>query len=320
MILDPAIQKMLDELASEGGKPVYMLTPRQARESLLRIQRGSCSTLCFLSSTTKDLKVEFAGQSLRLRIIRPVGAARPRHVVMYFHGGGWVLGDHTTHERLVRELAVQADAVVVFVDYDRAPERRYPTQLEQCYAATCYVAENAKELEVDATRIAIAGDSAGGNIAAATCLIAKERMTPLIHGQLLLYPVTSANLESESFKEFEKGPWLTKAAMEWFWDQYIPDPACRQEWSASPLLAGKEQLAGLPRTLLITSENDVLRDQGEEYGRKLLTAAVDVVTTRYVGTIHDFMMLSPLAESAAARAAIAQSANFLKSVLSPQKD
>jgi acetyl esterase len=317
MILDPSIQKLLDELAAEGGPPVYTLTPREARESLLHIQRGSFSALCFLSSTARDLNVEFAGQSLRFRIVRPIGASERRPVVMYFHGGGWVLGDRTTHDRLVRELAVGSDAVVVFVEYDRAPEKHYPIQLKQCYAATLYVAENAEALDADSSRIAIAGDSAGGNIAAATCLIAKQRNEPKILGQLLLYPVTSSCLDDNSFVQFENGPWLTKKAMKWFWEQYVPNPERRNQSHASPLLATRDELAGLPRTLLITSENDVLRDQGEEYGRKLLAAGVDVVTTRYIGTIHDFLMLNALAESPTARAAITQATHFLKSVLLP---
>jgi acetyl esterase len=314
MILDPLIQKMVDELADEGVPPVYTLTPDQARDGLLRMQSGS-----FLkpSSQISDLKVDFAGQALRLRIIRPIDRAdNLLPVILYFHGGGWVLGDATTHDRLVRELAVGAEAAVVFVDYDRAPEHRYPVAIEQAYAAICYVAGNSDALHVDATRMAIAGDSAGGNIATVACLMAKQRSHLRISAQLLFYPVTSAGFDSESFKQFEKGPWLTKAATQWFWDQYLPDVTRRTEPWASPLLAPKEQLAGLPRTLIITSENDVLRDQGEEYGRKLMMSGAKVVTTRYIGTIHDFAMLNQLADAAPTRAAIAQAIDFLRSALS----
>jgi acetyl esterase len=238
---------------------------------------------------------------------------------LYFHGGGWVLGDATTHNRIVRELAVGADAAVVFVDYDRAPEQRYPVAIEQSYAAICYVAEHADALGVDANRLGIAGDSAGGNIGSVVCLMAKRRKGPRISGQVLFYPVTAADFETDSFAEFENGPWLTKAAVKWFWDQYVPDPVRRNEPTASPLLATKEELAGLPRALIITSENDVLRDEGEAYGRKLTTAGVAVVTTRYNGTIHDFVTLNALADSAPTRAAVAQAVHFLKSVLSEKK-
>lgn len=315
MVLDLAIQTFVDELAAEGGLPVYTLTPNQARETLLRIQSGSSSRL---RSQIKDLNVEFSGHSLRLRIVRPMDAAGRSPAILYFHGGGWVLGDTTTHDRVVRELATGANAAVVFVDYDRAPEQRYPVAIEQSYAAICYVTEHADELAVDANRVAIAGDSAGGNIASAVCLMAKQRKGPRISGQLLFYPVTTADFESNSFAEFEKGPWLTKAAVKWFWDQYVPDPVRRKEPTASPLLATKDELAGLSRTLIITSENDVLRDQGEAYGRKLVTAGVEVVTTRYNGTIHDFVTLNALADSAPTRAAVAQAVHFLKSILSGQ--
>jgi acetyl esterase len=236
--------------------------------------------------------------------------------ILYFHGGGWVLGDRTTHDRLIRELALGANAAVVFVEYDRAPEQRYPVAIEQSYAALCYVAEQASALAVDPDRLAIAGDSAGGNIGCAVCLMAKQRKGPPISGQLLFYPATMADFESDSFIEFEDGPWLTKAAVKWFWEQYVPDRARRNEPTASPLLTTKEELAGLSRTLIITSENDVLRDQGEAYGRKLTTAGVDVVSTRYNGTIHDFVTLNALADSAPTRAAIAQAVHFLKRTLS----
>jgi acetyl esterase len=314
MILDPVIQKMVDELAAEGAPPVYRSTPEQARDGLVRMQ----SRPCLKSSSQKtDVNVDFAGQTLRLRIFRPTDTAdRLLPVILYFHGGGWVLGDSTTHDRLVRELAVGAEAAVVFVDYDRAPEHRYPVAIEQAHAAIRYVTENPDALRVDAKRVAIAGDSAGGNIATVACLMAAQRSHPRIAGQLLFYPVTSASFESESFKQFEDGPWLTKAAMQWFWDQYLPDATRRNEPWASPLLASKEQLACLPRTLIITAENDVLRDQAEEYGRKLITSGVEVVTTRYNGTIHDFAMLNQLEHAAPTRAAIAQAIHFLKRVLS----
>lgn len=311
-ILDPVIQKMLDELTAEGGPPVYSMTPKEARDTLVRIQSRSVPGP---ESRIRDLSVEFAGHALRLRIVYPPKVAGLFPVVTYFHGGGWVMGDAATHDRLVRELAVGADAAVVFLDYDRAPEHRYPIAIEQAYAATLYVAEHADALNVDAARLAVAGDSAGGNLATALCLVANERHGPRISGQLLFYPATNANFESGSYQQFGNGPWLTRTAMQWFWDQYLPDHNRRKEATASPLLASKEQLAGSPRTLIITSENDVLRDEGEEYGRRLLSAGVEVVTTRYNGTIHDFATLNPIADAAPTRAAVAQAIHFLKNVL-----
>ena len=168
---------------------------------------------------------------------------------MHFHGGGWVVGDSKTHDRLIRELAVGTDTMVVFLDYDRAPEHRYPVAIEQAYAATCYVSEHAEEFGVDATRLAVAGNSVGGNMATVVSLLAKQRSGPAIAGQLLFYPVTNADFETSSYKQFADGPWVTRPAMEWFWDQYLPDHNKRKHPTASPLLASSDQLTGLPRTL-----------------------------------------------------------------------
>jgi acetyl esterase len=203
----------------------------------------------------------------------------------------------------------------VFVEYGRAPEHRYPVAIEQAYAATTYVAEHADEFEVDSTRLAVAGDSAGGNMAAVVALLARQRSGPRIKGQLLFYPVTNAELDTASYNQFADGPWLTRRAMQWFWDQYLPDLSKRHEPSASPLLASQDQLAGLPRALVVTAENDVLRDEGEAYGRKLSEAGVETVVTRYKGAIHDFVLLNRIAKAAPVRAALLQATEFLKGVL-----
>lgn len=311
-ILDPRIQNMLNELAAEGGRPVYTLTPADARESLIRIQSGAVRTA---EARIRDLKADFEGQAIRLRIVSPLNASRHSPVAMYFHGGGWVLGDATTHDRVVRELAVGSEATLVFVDYDRAPEYRYPVAIEQAYAATCYVVANADALGVDGNRLAVVGDSAGGNMATVVCLLANERHGPRISGQVLFYPATNANFDGASYQQFANGPWLTRTAMEWFWDQYLPDHSRRNEATASPLLASEDQLANSPRALIITAENDVLRDEGESYGRKLIRAGVGVVSTRYNAAIHDFVTLNPIAGAAPTRAAIAQAIDFLKTVL-----
>jgi acetyl esterase len=315
-VLDHTIREFLNRLAANAGPPVYQLTPDCARSTLLRAQSG---TVRKPDAQIKDWSVDSAVGALRLRTIRPNSARVSSPVTMYFHGGGWVMGDATTHDRLMRELAVGADATVVFVDYDRAPEHRYPVAIEQAYAATQYVSEHSEEFGVDATRLAVAGESSGGNMATVVSLLAKERSGPDIAGQLLFYPATDADFETDSYKQFADGPWLTRRAMQWFWDQYLPDNSKRNEPHASPLLASLDQLSGMPRTLIITTENDVLRDEGEAYGRKLIEAGVEVVTTRYNATIHDFMLLNALADSAPTRAALKQGVNFLKSVLAPKE-
>jgi len=235
--------------------------------------------------------------------------------VIYIHGGGWILGDRNTHDRLVREIAVGAGAAVVFVDYDRSPEARYPVAIEQAYAATCYVVDHSADLRIDPSRLAVAGDSVGGNMAAALTLMARRRRGPKIAFQVLFYPVTDADFDTGSYTRFADGPWLTKSAMQWFWDAYLPDVAARKQPTATPLNASLDQLAGLPEALVVVDENDVLRDEGEAYARRLSDAGVRVTSARYNGTIHDFVMLNALADTPATRGAIAQAIGALKTAL-----
>jgi acetyl esterase/lipase len=313
-VLDRVNRDFLNRLAAERAPPIYTLTPDEARNVLLRAQSGPVHKP---NAQVKDLNVKSGQHHLRLRTIRPSRPLDRCPVILYFHGAGWVMGDSTTHARLVRELAVGADATIVFVDYDRAPEHRYPVAVEQAYAATRYVSEHAEEFRVDASRLAVAGDSVGGNMATVISLLAKQRSGPVITGQLLFYPVTAADFAAGSYKQFADGPWLTRAAMQWFWDQYLPEQNRRKHPTASPLLASRDQLAGLPRALIIAAENDVLRDEGEAYGRKLIEAGVEVVATRYNGTIHDFVLLNALAKAAPTRAAITQAVDFLKTLAVP---
>jgi acetyl esterase len=304
-------QQFIDSLA--GAPPIHTLSAADARSVLARAQSipvGKPSA----QIEDRALPVGPTG-SVPIRVIRPVGAAEVLPVVMYFHGGGWVLGDRDTHDRLVREIAVGAQAAVVFVDYSRAPEARYPVAIEQAYAATRYVAENAAGFRVDPLRLAVAGDSVGGNMAAAVTLMAKQRRGPNIAFQVLFYPVTDAGFDTPSYSRFADGPWLTKRAMEWFWDAYLPDRAARKQPTATPLKATLDQLAGLPEALVIVDENDVLRDEGEAYARKLSGAGVRVTSVRYNGTIHDFVMLNALADTPATRDAIAQAVGALRGAL-----
>ena len=304
-------QQFIDSL--EGAPPIYTLSPADARSVLAQAQSIPVGRP---SALIEDIALPVGPTgSVPIRIVRPTGTAEILPVVMYFHGGGWILGDRDTHDRLVREIAVGAEAAVVFVDYARAPEARYPVAIEQAYAATRYVADNGASLRIDPLRLAVAGDSVGGNMAAAVTLMAKKRRGPKIGFQVLFYPVTDAGFDTSSYGRFADGPWLTRRAMEWFWDAYLPDPAARKQPTATPLNAPFDHLAGLPEALVIVDENDVLRDEGEAYARKLSDAGVRVTSVRYNGTIHDFVMLNALADTPATRGAIAQAVGALRGAL-----
>ena len=253
--------------------------------------------------------------TVSITVVKPVDQNGSLPAVVYTHGGGWVLGNFATHQRLVRDLTAQTGAAFVFVDYPRSPEARYPVAIEQSYATVAWVAEHGAELGLDGSRLAIAGESVGGNMTAAVALLAKERGGPAIRYQALLYPVTNALFDTDTYEEFAEGPWLTRKAMEWFWDAYPPDRSKRSEPTASPLKATVDQLRGLPPALVITDEADVLRDEGEAYGRKLRYAGVDVTAVRYEGVFHDFMMLNALAGTNANRGATALTARALKAAL-----
>jgi acetyl esterase len=237
-------------------------------------------------------------------IYRPKGLNGRLPVVMYYHGGGWVLGSKNTHDRLLRDLVNGTNAAFVFVNYTPSPEAQFPVPIEQGFAAAKYVAEHGDELGFDTARLAVAGDSVGGNMAAVVAQLAKERKGPMIRYQVLFYPVTDASMSQASYKEFANGPWLTSAAMKWFWDAYAPNKADRKKPTASPLAATIEQLKGLPPALVIVDENDILRDEGEEYARNFIQAGVQTTAVRALATIHDFVMLNPLPGTAATKAAI----------------
>jgi acetyl esterase len=311
--LEPATQAFVDDLA--GGKTIPGLSLADARAVL--VAAASSPDVTPPDAQIKDvtLPVGPLGQT-DIRVVRPNGATGVLPVIIYVHGGGWVLGDRNTHDRLIRELAIGAEAALVFVDYQRSPEARFPVAIEQAYAVAKYVADNAAKLNVDAQRMVIAGDSVGGNMATAVALLAKERKGPHFIAQTLFYPVTDASMSTASYEEFAEGPWLTRASMAWFWDQYLPEAEKRGDRHASPLQASLDELKGLPPTLLIVDENDVLRDEGEQYARKLAEAGVRVTAVRYNGTIHDFMMLNPLAKTPAVRGAIGQTIGYLRHAFS----
>lgn len=303
-------QGFLQALEAGGGKPLEQLSPADARAVLVGAQAGVKLQLPAADVVQKQIQVN--GQSLNLHIVKPAGAKGVLPVFMFFHGGGWVLGDYPTHERLVRDLVAGSGAAAVFVDYTPSPEARYPVAIEQAYAATQWVADHGAEIGVDGRRLAVAGNSVGGNMAAVVSLMAKDRGSPAIRFQLLLWPVTNANFENASYEDFADGHFLTRNLMKWFWDNYTVNPVERQNPYASPLLATLERLQGLPPALIQTAEKDVLRDEGEAYARRLDAAGVPVTAVRYNGMIHDFGLLNVLAALPATRQAMDQGAAALK--------
>lgn len=311
--IEPQTQEFLDMLANAGGPPIYTLSPTDARAVLRSVQARPVS----IAPAGVEARTIDGGATgpVAVRIVRPTNVTEAPPVVLYIHGGGWVLGDFDTHARLVHQLAFMAKVAVVFVEYTPSPEARFPTAIEQCYAALQWVAAHGVEAGLDGSRLAIAGDSVGGNMSAAVTMLAKRRGGPRLRTQVLFYPVTDAGMATPSYGQFADGPWLTRAAMAWFWDQYLPDAERRADPLVSPLLAGDDDLRGLPPALVITSANDVLRDEGEAYAARLSWAGVPTVSARYLGTIHDFVMLNPIADVPAAQAAIAQAADTLRGAL-----
>jgi acetyl esterase/lipase len=311
VVLEPAAQEFADATAN----PPYLfdLGPEKGRKVVDETQSGEIDR--------PDVEIEDTvlsggpSDEVSVRIMRPPGADGPLPVIVYIHGAGWVFGNAHSHDRLIRELAAGTGAAVVFPNYSLSPEARYPVAIEESYAVLKWVAEHGAEKDLEPGRIAVAGDSVGGNMTAALTLMAKERSGPPIVTQVLFYPVTDASFDTSSYHQFAEGYWLRRDAMQWFWDQYTTDDTQRNEVTASPLRATTEQLTGLPKALVITGEADVLRDEGEAYGRKLRQAGVDVTATRYEGIIHDFVMLNALRSTNAAQGAISQAIDHLADAL-----
>ena len=308
--LEPAAQAVAD--ATSKPPFLYELGPEGARKVLDDIQ---AAPIAKLAVDEKWITVPASVGDVQVRIVKPVGAIGLLPTILYVHGGGWVLGNAGTHDRLVRELAVGVSAAVVFVEYDRSPEAQYPVAIEQAYATGRWVVREGTTEGLDASRLAVAGDSVGGNMAAALAILAKQRGDITFVHQSLYYPVTDAGQNTASYLEFTDGPFLTAKGMAWFWDCYLPDVEKRSEITASPLQATLEELAGLPEAFIIVDENDVLRDEGEAYARKLTAAGVRTTSVRYNNIIHDFMMLNPVRETAATTGAIDQAVYILRKAL-----
>ncbi|CCB87145.1 MULTISPECIES: alpha/beta hydrolase [Parachlamydia] len=312
LVLEQETQKFIDELNSKNAPPIYTLPVQEARKILENLQAGKVEKL---PVDIEDLTIPVGPEGeVSIRIIRPKNNKQKLPVIMYHHGGGWILGSKDTHDRLVRELANGAQAAVVFINFTPSPEAKFPKPVEEAYAALQYISENGSKYNLNPNHLVVAGDSVGGNMAIAMTLLAKERGGPKIDAQVLFYPVTDAGMDTQSYHKYAEGPWLTKAAMEWFWNAYEPNVSNRKKITVSPLQASIDQLKGLPEALIMTDENDVLRDEGEAYAHKLMQAGVDVTSIRFLGTCHDFALLNPLANTPATRGAIEAAIQYLRKV------
>lgn len=311
VVLEPAAHAFAEATAD----PPYLfdLDLVQARKTVDHMQSGAIAKP---EAEVEDTYVPGGPTGeVSVRIMRPKGRHGPLPVIIYIHGAGWVFGNAHTHDRLIRELAAGTGAAVVFPNYSLSPEARYPVAIEENFAVATWVAAHGAEHGLDPDRIAVAGDSVGGNMAAALTLVAKKRGGLDLVQQVLFYPVTDATFDTGSYHRFATGYFLRRDAMRWFWDQYTTDPAQRAEITASPLRATVGQLRGLPPALVITGEADVLRDEGEAYASRLREAGVPVTSVRYQGTIHDFVVLDALRETQAAEAAITQAITVLRNAL-----
>ncbi|MEM7510589.1 MAG: alpha/beta hydrolase [Bacteroidota bacterium] len=297
---------------NQEAPQIYELPIEDARNVLIEAQTGDYEKL---EVEIEEKEVTQDGLTVSIRIVKPKNSTEPLPVLMYFHGGGWILGNAFTHDRLVRELAVGGNVAVVFVNYTPTPEAIFPQAIEEAYAVTKWIQANGKSIGLNTDKIGVAGDSVGGNMAIAVTLMAKARKGPKIDFQVLFYPVTDDNYNTSSYQQFANGHFLSLNAMIWFWDAYSPDKSVRSNILATPLNATLEQLRGLPEALIITAENDVLRDEGEAYAKKLNAAGVKVTATRYIGTIHDFVMLNPITHTPAPRAAIRQASEAIANKL-----
>ncbi|MFB4262483.1 alpha/beta hydrolase [Nonomuraea sp. GTA35] len=310
-VLEPAARAFAEATARPPF--LFQLLPGEGRKAVDDVQSGPIDKPA-VDEEWVTIPGGPTGQ-VKARIVRPAGSTDDLPVVIYIHGAGWVFGNAHTHDRLVRELATGADAAVVFPEYDLSPEHRYPVAIEQNWTVAQWIVAEGASKGLDASRIAVAGDSVGGNMSAALTLMAKQRGGLELRQQVLFYPVTDASFDTGSYHQFAEGYFLRRDGMQWFWDQYTTDEGQRAEITASPLRASLEELAGLPPALIITAEADVLRDEGEAYANKLRSAGVPVTAVRYLGIIHDFVMLNALRETHAADSAIELATGTLRRAL-----
>jgi acetyl esterase len=307
--LSSAVKAFLSPL-NAGGPAPESLSEQDARNVLINLQASVNVDLSGIDESEKTITQD--GYTLKLTIVRPEGKKDKLPVFIFIHGGGWVLGDYSTHKRFVRDLVVASQYAAVFVHYTLSPEAHYPRAIHEIYAAAKWVSEHGDEINVDGKNMAAVGNSAGGNMTTALCMMAKDKGGPRIKLQILMWPSTDSSFLEDSYKEYGQQRFLTVPLMKWSWDRYTMDTTQRKEKYASPLQASLEELKDLPPALIQVAENDILRDEGEAYGRKLEQAGVKVISVRYNGMIHDFGMLNGLAETAQVKGLIELAAAELK--------
>ena len=312
--IDPQVRAFLARI-NKDSRPFWELPQPKPQEILTALQ--SQTDVDMTGVTTSERTIDQDGRKVKLYVMKPARMSSNPGVLLFIHGGVWLVGNFANHQRLLRDLVLGSGQLGVFVEYTPLPQAKFPTQLEECYAALKWVGEHAQELGADGSRIAIAGNSVGGNMAAALSLMSKDRSGPKISYQVLLIPATDASVDTGSYQAYGTGRFLTRAFMKYGWDLYAPDAKTRDNPYVSPLRAGMSELRGLPPALVITAENDPLRDEGEAYARKLKEAGVRVDAVRYNGTIHDFVALNALRQVPSTVAAIEQINDGLRQYLGP---
>lgn len=307
------LEAQAENLCQAGSRPplIFELPPAQGRMEFEKIQDSPVYKYpAQVAQTTVN-----TGRwgTVPVYLVDPGNVPGPANVIVYIHGGGWVFGSYHTHEKLVRELAFRTGSLVIFPEYSLSPEARYPAAVEQCYSVMCMAPELVRSMgyKADPYTLTVAGDSAGGNMAVAMALMAKYRRGPFIQKQLLYYPVADACFNTASYCEFAEGYYLYRAGMEWFWNQYTASRRDRNQITASPLRASLDQLRGLGDAMILNGEADVLRDEGEEFARRLREAGVNVTAMRFQAIIHDFVMLNSLDQTKACRAAMDVSTEWI---------
>lgn len=292
--LSVATRKFLTGMNSAGGPPLETLPVLEARNVLVG---GQAIDVDLSGIEESEQVIDQDGFTIKLNIVRPAGKHEKLPAFVFIHGGGWVLGDYPTHKRMVRDLSILSGYAGIFVNYTPTPDKAFPWQINEIYAAVKWIAENGAEINVDGTNLAVVGNSVGGNMTAVTCLLAKKNNGPKIKLQIMMWPIVDSNFETSSYKSYGADRFLTTPLMKWMYDMYIPAIKDRNNIYAAPLTASTEELSGLPPALIQVAENDILRDEGEAYGRKLDEAGVPVTTVRYNGVIHDFGLLNGLADT-----------------------
>ena len=311
--IDPQVRAFLTEL-NKDSSPFWELAQPKPQEILTGLQNKTPVDMSGVTIVERTITQD--QRTVKLYVMTPQNVMGRPGVLLFIHGGVWIVGNFQNHQRLVRDLVVGSGQVGVFVEYTPLPSAKFPTQLEESYAALKWISKHAGEFGADGSRIAIAGNSVGGNMTAALTLMAKDRKGPEVAYQVLLIPATDASVDTASYHEFATGRFLSRAFMKYGWDLYAPDEKTRSNPYVSPLRASDEELRGLPPALVITAENDPLRDEGEAYARKLMGAGVPVTTTRYNGMIHDFVLLNAIRALPEVQSALYQSSNAIRGALS----